>query len=481
MEINHTPQAQDSILPFDPIVLVRDVCRKWLTVLVIAAMVGVGSYILSDLSYAPRYQTTSTLVVTSRSSSGSVYSNLSSASNLAGVFSQLLNSSVFRKTILAEAGVQSFDGTISASVISDTNILSITVTASDPRTAFLIHRAVLSNHQTMTDQVIGSILLEVLQEPVVPSAPVNSSDAMGQAKRMALVAAAAACVVLAWLSYQRDTVRSGREARKKLDCRFLGEIPHERKNKTLRLWLRRRKKSILITNPMTGFRFVETIRKLRRRVEQNMRGGKVLMVTSFLENEGKSTVAVNLALAMAKKYQRVLLIDFDLRKPACAMILEQQWDGQGLRAVLNGEASLPGALELDKASGLHLLLEKKGGTDSGDLVASPNTQVLLEWARNEFDFVVLDLPPMSAVSDAEVMMDLADASLLVVRQNAVPAPALNKAVHTLSKGRAKMIGCVLNNVYSTALSSGQGYGYGRYKGYGKYGHYGHYGSGSPNR
>lgn len=480
METNHIPQAQAGILSFDPIVLVGDVCRKWLTVLVIAAVIGVGSYIVTDLRYAPVYQTSSSLVVTSRGSSSSVYSNLSSASNLAGVFSELLNSSVFRKTILSDAGVGSFDGTISASVIPDTNILTITVTASDPRTAFLVHRAVLNNHQAMTDQVIGSILLEVLQNPVVPTAPVNASDAMGQAKKTALVAAAAACVVLAWLSYQRDTVRSGREAREKLDCRFLGEIPHERKSRTLRLWLRRRKKSILITNPMTGFRFVETIRKLRRRVEQNMRGGKVLMVTSLLENEGKSTVAVNLALAMAKKYQRVLLIDFDLRKPACAMILEQHWDGQGLRAVLRGEASLPGALEQDKASGLHLLLENKGGADSGDLVASPNTGVLLEWARNEFDFVVLDLPPMSAVSDAEVMMELADASLLVTRQNTASAPALNKAIDTLSKGRAKMIGCVLNNVYSTALSWGQGYGYNRYKGYGKYGRYGHYGSGGQN-
>ncbi len=66
---------------------------------------------------------------------------------------------------------------------------------------------------------------------------------------------------------------------------------------------------------MTSFRFVESIRKLRRRVEQHMDGGKVLIVTSLLENEGKSTVTVNLALAMEQKGKRVLLIDCDLGSP----------------------------------------------------------------------------------------------------------------------------------------------------------------------
>jgi len=80
---------------------------------------------------------------------------------------------------------------------------------------------------------------------------------------------------------------------------------------------------------------------------------------------------------------------------------------------------------------------------------------------------------MSVVSDAEGMANLADASLLVIRQNAAAAPAINKAVATLNAANAKLLGCVLNNVYSTFLSSGQGY---RYGGFGKDGHYGRYDS-----
>ena len=206
-------------------------------------------------------------------------------------------------------------------------------------------------------------------------------------------------------------------------------------------------------------------------------GRKVLMVTSLLENEGKSTVAVNLAMAMAKKYRRVLLIDCDLCKPACAILLNQKWNGSGVRDVLRGQADAADAVNREGRSGLYLMLERKGGRDSGDLVASANMKGLLEWARKEFDMVILDLPPMSAVTDAEAMADLADCSLLVVRQNAAATPALNKAIAALERGSAKMLGCVLNNVYDTALFSGQGsgapgYGYG----YGKYGQYGRYGA-----
>ena len=105
-------------------------------------------------------------------------------------------------------------------------------------------------------------------------------------------------------------------------------------------------------------------------------------------------------------------------------------------------------------------------------------QAFLNWARTEFDYVVMDLPPMSAASDAEGMAELCDAAIMVVRQNTAVAPAINKAAAALDKSRVKLLGCVINNVWSTAISSGQagyGFGYGRYSHYGRYGNYGNYG------
>ena len=476
---NEMNKAQADPLSFDPIVLLRDVAKRWILIVLAVLVVGVGTYIRADISYSPIYRTTTTFVVTTRNNSSNVYSNLTSTTSLASVFTDLLNSSLLRKAILEEIGASSFDGSINAAVVPDTNLLTMTVSASEPRTAFAVAKAVIDHHEEVTYQVVDGITLEVLQHPTVPVVPANFSNASGQMKKMMLLTGLAAAGLIVVISYSRNAVRSGREARAKLDCHYLGEISHETKYKTLEARIHRRKTSILITNPATSFRFIENFRKLRRRVEQHIHGGKVLMVTSLLENEGKSTVAVNLALSMAQKHSKVLLIDCDLRKPACHLLLEEKEIEHGLRDVLTEKASAVDAVIQEKMSGLSLLLETQGGRDSGDLIASPQMQILLEWARQEFDFVVLDLPPMAEISDAENMMEYADASLLVVRQNAALVPALNKAVAHLDSGKAKLLGCVLNNVYSTPMFSGQGYGYGygygRYGRYGHYGHYGHYG------
>ncbi len=466
----------DSLLLFDPIVVVRDVLKKWLVILVIALAVGVGSFIITDLRYQPRYQSQVTFVVTNRGSSATVYNNLASTTSLASVFSELINSSIMRKTILNAMDTHYFDGSISAEAVPETNLLNMTVTASDPRTAFLVAQTIIDHHEEVTYQVVDNVSLEVLRGAQVPMAPMNRADAAGTMKKMFLLAGLASCALFAVMSFLQDTVRSDREARKKLDCSFMGEIPHEEKYKTIIARIRRRKAGILISNPVTSFHFVENIRKLTHRVEQRMGKNKVLMVTSVKENEGKSTVAVNIALTMVRKNKKVLLIDCDLHKPACAILLETKVTGAGTRDVLLDRSKLSAALLRHKRDNLYMILEKRGYANAGDLLASEQMRSLLDWARQEFDFVILDMPPMSVVSDAESVTALADASMLVVRQNFTSAAGINRAAADLESGKARLLGCVLNDVHATVLSSGQGYRYGSYGGYGGYGRYGHYGS-----
>jgi len=451
---------------------VQDVLRLWLLIVLAAVAVGVGSYIVKDSSYKPAYRTNTIFVVTTRGSSTTVYSNLSSTSSIAGLFKELLNSSIMRRTIMEEMGVSSLDANISTSVIPNTNLITMSVTSGSPRTAFLTAQTIIDHHESLTYTIVDGIVMEVLQRPTVPTAPINYTNASGEMRRMAILAGIAAAFLLTLLSYVRDTVRSGNEVQTKLDCDYLGEIPHEKKYKTLFSSLSRRKTSILIDNPVTSFRYVETIQKLRRRVEQHMNGGKVIMITSLLENEGKSTVAVNLALALAKKHDRVLLIDCDLRKPACHNILEQKKFVSGIKEVLQSKAALNDSVLRYKKTNMYMMLARKADQNIGDLIASDRMNLLLEWARKNYDYVVLDLPPMGVASDAEGMTTLADACILVVRQNVAAAAALNKAIESLERQKAKLLGCVLNNVYSSRLSSGGGYGYGGYHNYNYYGSYG---------
>lgn len=468
---NEINTNQSGVLKFDPIVLVLDVARRWLLIILATLIVGIGTYIFTDYTYKPVYRTTTTFVVTTRGSNTTIFSNLTSTSSVAAVFSELLNSSMMRESILLELGTDSFDGSITAQVISETNLINVSVTASDPRTAYAAAKAIIDHHETITYRVVDGVSMEVLMDPVVPTSPINPVSASRQMRKMMLYAAVVCVAFIMFISYYQNKIRSGKEARSKLDCNYLGEIPHERKHRTLLSYFDRRKTSILINSPVTSFQFVETIRKLRRRVEQRIHNGKVLMVTSVLENEGKSTVAVNLALAMAQKREKVLLIDCDLRKPACYHLLEKNDFRHTVTDVITGRVKAEKAVVRFKREGLDLILENRNHNHSGDLISSQKMYELLLWARENYDFVVLDLPPMAEVSDAESMTKYADASLLVVRQNFAPTAAINKAVEALNKGKAKLLGCVLNNVYSTGLSAGNSYGSSRYR---KYGHYAAY-------
>ena len=471
-------QNESGLLLFNPMIVVQDVIKRWMIILLAALMVGVGSYIYTDRSYTPSYTATTTYVVTSRGNSASVYSSLNATSELAELFEKLLNSSLMRKTIVAELDNTPFTGKISAAVIAETNLITVTVTGSDPRMVFLVSQTIIDHHEDLTALVLDSTALEVLRAPTIPMSPSNRANSMEKMKHNAVIAAAAAAAILGALSFFSKTIRSEEEAVQRLSCSCLGELPHENKHKTIISRIFRRKSGILISNPATSFRYVENIRKLRRRVERHMHDCKILMVTSLLENEGKSTVAANLALALSQKHDKVLLIDCDLRKPACHTIMdmknnaEQQSEGsKQLSDVIAGKLTLEEAIVCDKKSDLHLLLQHKAIRNSGDLISSARMRALLADARNAYDYVILDLPPMAAVSDAESMMELADASLLVIRQNIAAAPALNKAVSTLADGSAKLLGCVLNNVWSSSLLSGhaQGYHYNyryRYRRYG---------------
>lgn len=476
-EMEMTPYGK-SPFPFDPTVLLLDACKKWLLVVVAALIVGLAAYVYTDSGYVPKYASSCTLVLTTRDSSSSVYDNLNATSTLATVFSEVLNSSVMRSTILQELEMDEFSGTIEASAIESTNLLTIRVTGSDPRTTFRVMKVLLENHDAITYSVMGDIVLEVLEPPQVPVAPYNRTDSVKSFRMAAVVTGAAVFALLVILAYFKDVVRSKEEADEKLSCWCLGEIRHERKKRTLKEILTRKKRGILITDPQTSFRFVTTMNKLCRRVVQKMHKGKILMVTSVLENEGKSTVSVNLALSLAKRYPRVLLVDCDLHKPACRKVLEHEVPRYVINDVLRGSVKLTNAVCTDKRSRMDVLFAKRCNfQDASELLGSAALERMLRAARVKYDYVVIDLAPMSVASDAEALMEMCDASLLVVRQNTVNTMDLNRAVTDLQRGKAELLGCVLNNVYSTDILSGEGYvtGYSKYGRYGNYGRYGKYG------
>lgn len=295
--------AQPEHIPL--LLIARELWRKLGLILMFAATVAACGYIAATLLYRPVYQTQTTFVVSVRNGS-TVYANLNTASSMAETLSTFFEGDVMRKCITNDIGAVS--GTIKAKQIPETNLLTMTVSAPTQRDAHRITQSVLRNYNEQANKLLGDVALDVLCRPTVPVAPANSSGAVRIAKLSGLAGLLAAALYLAVRVYLRDTVKCEADVEQKLDTRLLATVRHEKKYKTLRaqLCLRKRKTSILITNPTTGFAFVETFKRLRTRVDYLMRRaqGRTILVTSLLEDEGKSTVAVNLALAMARRLKR---------------------------------------------------------------------------------------------------------------------------------------------------------------------------------
>ncbi|MCD8022700.1 MAG: CpsD/CapB family tyrosine-protein kinase [Lachnospiraceae bacterium] len=271
-----------------------------------------------------------------------------------------------------------------------------------------------------------------------------------------------------------------------MDAKLLGSLQHERKYKTVLSLIKREHYSLFIDSPALSFGFAEACRLMGTRVRREMDRKKahVLLVTSVTENEGKSTVASNLAMALAQEGRNVLLVDCDFRKPAQYKILnlsqEIQEDhdlgialqkGLPIQPVLVGvEKNLP---VLISVAPHRSLLRQKGTNSLG---------YLLYQLRKDADYIILDTPPLGLVAEGERIVAFADASLLVVRQDAVEARFINDAIDRLNETNAKVIGCIFNNVhtgfFSRVGSYGSYYGYGGYH-YGRYGRYGHYGAYGP--
>ena len=174
-------------------------------------------------------------------------------------------------------------------------------------------------------------------------------------------------------------------------------------------------------------------------------GHRVIAVTSSLAAEGKSTVAVNLAAALAETGARVLLVDADLRRPTVASVLGLE-GAAGLTTVLLGQAAPRDVVQSWGTAGLHVLTSGPLPPNPTELLGSPAMRRLLGELGATFDFVVLDGAPLLPVADSAVLAGLVDGTLLVVNGAKVRRHQLAESLRNLARVDARLLGVVLNQV-----------------------------------
>lgn len=456
---------QEAIIRLDEInlkLIIKDLLRN-IVYLFLAAVTGVlAVYAICEYTYQPLYQSQATMAVVAKGGDGSSYTNLTTASAMADVLAEVFQSDVMKEEIIKYAGKEASQSQITAELIPETNLLLLKVKAQNPEMAYNVISVLLEQYHAVSDYVFGNAVIELIDMPDVPLAPCNRFST----KKYAMLGAALCMMLAAGLivlcSLLRSTLKSVREAKRKVEGNCIGIVGHEKKNRTWKARIRKRRKGLLIDDAAAGFWFGEEFHQLAEHLESFNQTGekKVILVNSVAENEGKTTVAANLALALAEKDKNVLLVDLDLRKPSQYKLFEKKEEqSPELVEYLKGEADTWKMVSYDKNPHLTQAFCKKPVKNPQSILNSQRLRYFLSEAGKTMDYVIVDAPPLDSGTDAQRMNELCDASILVVRWDYVPVSDINDAIESLRDGKSEYLGYVLNDFEHKKGGYGYGYGY----------------------
>ena len=406
---------------------------------------------VSQLTYTPTYTSTATLMVSAKDST-SAYNSLTTTQSMASVFVEVFQSNVLREKIQEQMPQQQFDGTINTTTIPETNLLIVTITSKAPDTSFQALNLLVDNYSSISDYVFSNAHLEVIKDPVVPVSPSNPLNVKSGYPMVVLITGVLSAAMIVALYLLHDTVKTPKAARRKLDARLLRTINHEQKNKSFRAKLRRKNMAPLITSTLIKKNFIEDNLSLCSTVEYHARKRKqqVILVGSVGENEGKSTIAANLALSLVEKGRRVVLLDCDFRKPSLHKIFEQPQEKEHtLTSYLLQEDPDPTPYLVEsKKHSLLLGISHNAGKSITKLLNNGRLPALLQQLRTRADYIILDTPPMLAAADTETIAAMVDTAILVVRADFMPTGSINTGLDRLRKSAPDVCGFVLNNYHT---------------------------------
>ncbi len=430
----------------NPINIIKDLLMHAWVIFLCAAIAWMGTQLVLENIFKPEYTSSATLFITPKDSTREAYANISTGYQMAGVLSNIFTSQIMARKAAEAMGLDQLPARVDARIVENTNLLRLSATGSSPEKAFLTVRAIMDNHSKVSDYVAANVVAEILEPPMIPASPSNFIPLRSTQRTAVRYGALLAVAAIVLLSALRDTVKTEEAVKKLVDAPLYGSLPYESKNKTMKSKLRKTNKALLITNPVTSFQYTQGIKRISTKMEYtaSLRGKKVILISSAGENEGKSSVAANLALDLASRSNKVLLVDADLRRPAQYKLFSiQPAAHREMADFLAGKADFQDVLYKDAQSGLHLLLNRQSYPGSAELVTSRRMRALLNLARERMDYIIVDSAPVVLAADTEGLAALCDAALLVVRQDYAYVFTINDTIDKLSES-TEMLGTIFN-------------------------------------
>lgn len=422
--------------------------KRWYVVL-LAVLIGGGAGAALSYTTTPLYQSTASVYFAVQS--GGTAADLSQSGNFAQsqmpTFASFATLPVVLDPVIKQLALRrtaaNLAGSISVATSSTTVIIDVTVSDPVPEQAARISNAVATElGKVVTDLSVRNAAGQptVVAQTVAPALPATAPFSPRTLRNIAagLLAGLLLGYLLAYAWQRLDTrVRTVEDATVMVKAPLLGQIWTDRSMG---------KGHQVMVDGAAG-PLAEAIRSIRTNLQFLRINGKplVLIVTSALSGEGKTTTSINLAIALAETEAKVLLIDADLRRPSVASKLGLE-GAAGLTTVLIGRAELGDVLQPWGSTGLDILPSGQVPPNPSELLGSTAMLDLLDGMSARYDYVILDSAPLLPVTDTAVLAMSGFGTVLVTAAGEVTRPQLREAVSAISRVGGGIVGVVVNKL-----------------------------------
>lgn len=464
--------------------------RKKGLILIITMCFAVLALVFSVFVLDSKYEATVSLYVNNgvaTGQSGTSLNDITASQELVETYIQILNSetafSDVINTLDLDYSAAELSKMISMNAKNQTEVLEIHVTSLSPQEAILIANTFLDSAPEILIRVVKAASVETIDTAtratkVGPNVMRNTT--------IGVLLGFMVGVSIAILMFILDKrIKNEEDLKQHYQLPVLGAIPSfqgmqkkrgrsPKKNESLHLsqygfFLLSNKKDI-------PFSVIEGFNALRTNLSYTLSTSKrkSFIITSTEAGEGKSTVAINSAIAFSEMKGKVLLIDADMRSPVIHSRLSLKQD-KGLSGLLAGFYSINECIQ-PYNDFLDVISAGKIAPNPSELLASQSMKDLLLEMEKQYDYIIVDTPPCNVVTDAQVFAHETAGVVVAVRENYTIHPMLEKLLAQMKFANVKVLGIVLNEAGTNSKSYGR---YGQYGRNNKYGKYGHYGSSDP--
>ena len=484
-------RTSDESIGLEPILkFMRQLISKWWIIVLFVAIFSASGFGIAKITYSEEY--TSNLIfnvsnkdrdVAGAAGTYTTASDAQASTTIATNFKTLIQRgndfiTAVQANVKAQTGKtytkEQLRNMINVELVADSTLINITVKSDDKELSYVVATAIQSVYPEIAKNAFPTANISVADSATKGELAADSSTLLYTAAGFILGAALAVIIILITAKIQNKLL-STEDIKNNFNIDIIAtvsDIKNKKKGDRSRL---------LITDRNVGLPFIETFKLIRPKFDNAKlkKGYSVFSITSSTDSEGKTTCSTNIALSLAKSGKSVLLMDADLRKPAVCKTLGISLEGEkGIYDIVNGNKTFEESVKYIEKYNLYLLVSSAAVADPSETLASDAMAKIVEDARRNFDYVIIDCPPAGVVADAAIVANYTDTIVFVTAEEKVAIPQIEYALSDISTTKADIFGCIYNRAgtgtLKVATEKAGGYFSNRYGGY--YGSSYYYGS-----